>query len=120
MGVKIMILYQALSSYQILECILHRQIYYRDKKAVLILGSYITERMPWYRELENRRFFDQVFLFRFGGYRGTEEEILGQVEEEYKRAIPYAPEEFEKLLIAGIHTYLQVWLISREIPFEMF
>ena len=120
MGGKIMILYQALSSYQILECILHRQIYYRDKKAVLILGSYITERMPWYRELENRRFFDQVFLFRFGGYRGTEEEILGQVEEEYKRAIPYAPEEFEKLLIAGIHTYLQVWLISREIPFEMF
>ena len=52
-----------------------------DKKAVLILGSYITERMPWYRELENGGFFDQVFLFRFGGYRGTEEEILGQVEE---------------------------------------
>lgn len=120
MGGKIMILYQALSSYQILECILHRQIYYPDKKAVLILGSYITERMPWYRELENRGFFDQVFLFRFGGYKGTEEEILRQVEKEYKKSIPYAPEKFEKLLIAGIHTYLQVWFIFREIPFEMF
>lgn len=115
-----MILYQALSSYQILECILHRQVFYREKKAVLILGNYITERMPWYRELESRGFFDQIFLFRFGGYKGTEEEILCQVAEEYKKTIPYAPEEFENLLIAGIHTYLQAWFISREISFEMF
>ena len=76
-----MILYQALSSYQILECMIHRQVFYQDKKAVLILGSYITERMPWYRELETRGFFDHVFLFRFGGYRGSEKEILRQVEE---------------------------------------
>lgn len=115
-----MILYQALSAYQILECILHRQVFYQDKKAVLILGSYIIERMPWYRELESRGFFDQIFLFRFGGYKGTEEQIIRQVEEEYKRTIPYPPEEFEKLLIAGIHTYLQVWFLSREISFEMF
>ncbi len=115
-----MILYQALSSYQILECILHRQVFYREKKAVLILGNYITERMPWYRELESRGFFDQIFLFRFGGYKGTEEGILCQVAEEYKNTIPYAPEEFEKLLIAGIHTYLQAWFVSRKISFEMF
>lgn len=115
-----MILYQALSSYQILECIIHRQVFYRDKQAVLLLGNYINERMPWYQELESRGFFDQIFLFRFGGYKGTEEEILGQIEKEYQKTIPYAPEEFEKLLIAGIHTYLQVWLISKEISFEMF
>lgn len=115
-----MILYQALSTYQILECILHRQVHCRGKKAVLILGSYITERMPWYRELESRGFFDRIFLFRFGGYKGGEKEILRQVEEEYNRTIPYAPEEFEKILIAGIHTYLQVWFISRKISFEMF
>src|SRR5699024_8957735 len=108
LGGKIMILYQALSSYQILECIIHRQVFYRDKQAVLLLGNYINERMPWYQELESRGFFDQIFLFRFGGYKGTEEEILGQIEKEYQKTIPYAPEEFEKLLIAGIHTYLQV------------
>ena len=47
-----MILYQALSAYQILECMVHRQIYYRDEKCVLLLGTYIKERMPRYFELE--------------------------------------------------------------------
>ena len=71
-----MILYQALSSYQILECIVHRQVYYREEKCILILGTYITERMPRYRELETKKLFDEVYLFRFGGYRGSGEEIL--------------------------------------------
>lgn len=66
-----MILYQALSSYQILECIVHRQVYYREEKCILILGTYITERMPRYRELETKKLFDEVYLFRFGGYRGS-------------------------------------------------
>ena len=120
MGWRIIILYQALSTYQILECIILRQVFYREKQAGRLLGNYINERMPWSQKLESRGFFDQIFLFRFGGYKGTEEEILGQIEKEYQKTIPYAPEEFEKLLIAGIHTYLQVWLISKAISFEMF
>lgn len=115
-----MILYQALSAYQILECMVHRQIYYRDRKCVLILGDYIKERMPRYFELETRRFFNEVYLFRFGGYRGTEEEIIRQVGEELARSIPYRPQDFEKILIAGIHTYLQVYFLSEGISFEMF
>ena len=115
-----MILYQALSAYQILECMVHRQIYYRDRKCVLILGDYIKERMPRYFELETKRFFNEVYLFRFGGYRGTEEEIIRQVGEELARSIPYRPQDFEKILIAGIHTYLQVYFLSEGISFEMF
>ena len=115
-----MILYQALSAYQILECMVHRQIYYRDEKCVLLLGTYIKERMPRYFELETKRFFDEVYLFRFGGYRGTEEEIVRQVKEELGRSIPYKITDFDGILIAGIHTYLQVFLLSEGISFEMF
>lgn len=115
-----MILYQALSAYQILECMVHRQMYYRDRKCVLILGDYIKERMPRYFELETKRFFNEVYLFRFGGYRGSEEEIIRQVGEELARSIPYRPQDFERILIAGIHTYLQVYLLSEGISFEMF
>ena len=80
-----MILYQALSSYQILECIVHRQVYHREEKCILILGTYITERMPRYRELETKKLFDEVYLFRFGGYRGSEEEIIREVGEELRK-----------------------------------
>lgn len=115
-----MILYQALSSYQILECIVHRQVYYREEKCILILGTYITERMPRYRELETKKLFDEVYLFRFGGYRGSGEEILREVGEELRRTLPYDIRSFGKILAAGIHTYLQAYLIDEEIPFEMF
>lgn len=115
-----MILYQALSAYQILECIVHRQIFHKDDKSILILGTYVKERMPRYYELETRHFFDEVYLFRFGGYRGSEQEIISQVEEEFRRSIPYRPEEFETILAAGIHTYLEVFFLSRGISFEMF
>ncbi|WP_418451058.1 hypothetical protein, partial [Blautia sp.] len=115
-----MILYQALSSYQILECMVHRQVFYKDQKCILILGTYIRERMPKYWELETKGFFDEVYLFRFGGYRGSEDEIIRQVEEELKVSLPYALEDFEKILAAGIHTYLQVYMAFRGIPFEMF
>lgn len=115
-----MILYQALSSYQILECMVHRQVFYKDQKCILILGTYIRERMPKYWELETKGFFDEVYLFRFGGYRGSEDEIIRQVEEELKISLPYALEDFEKILAAGIHTYLQVYMAFRGIPFEMF
>lgn len=115
-----MILYQALSSYQILECIVHRQVYYREEKCILILGTYITERMPRYRELETKKLFDEVYLFRFGGYRGSGEEIIRETGEELRRTLPYDIRSFEKILAAGIHTYLQAYLISEGIPFEMF
>lgn len=115
-----MILYQALSSYQILECIVHRQVYHREEKCILILGTYITERMPRYRELETKKLFDEVYLFRFGGYRGSEEKIIREVGEELRKTLPYDIRSFEKILAAGIHTYLQVYLISEKIPFEMF
>lgn len=115
-----MILYQALSSYQILECMVHRQIFYKDKKCVLILGTYIRERMPRYWELETKGFFDEVYLFRFGGYKGSEDEIIRQVGEELEHSIPYGLTKFDKILAAGIHTYLQVYMISQGIPFEMF
>lgn len=115
-----MILYQALSSYQILECIVHRQVYHREEKCILILGTYISERMPRYRELETRKLFDEVYLFRFGGYRGSEEEIIRETGEELRRTLPYDIRSFEKILAAGIHTYLQVYLIAEGIPFEMF
>lgn len=115
-----MILYQALSSYQILECIVHRQVYHREEKCILILGTYITERMPRYRELETKKLFDEVYLFRFGGYRGSGEEIIRETGEELRRTLPYDIRSFEKILAAGIHTYLQAYLISEGIPFEMF
>ena len=99
-----MILYQALSSYQILECIVHRLTFHAGEKAELMLGNYILERMPQYREAATRGFFDRVLLFRYGGYRGDEEKILKEVREEFLSICGRRAEEYDKIYAAGIHT----------------
>lgn len=115
-----MILYQALSSYQILECIVHRMTIHPGERAVLLLGNYIVERMPQYREARSRGFFDEVFLFRYGGYKGNEEQILREVGEEFARTVPYPIGDFSRIYAAGIHTFLQVLWARDHIPFAMF
>ncbi len=113
-----MIIYQALSTYQILECIEHRYLFHRDEKCALILGDYIKERFSHYRDLQ--QFFDEIYLFRFGGYNGNAQQILEQVEAEYNKTIPYPLDEVEQFHMAGIHTVLQMLMLERNISFEMF
>ena len=115
-----MILYQALSSYQILECIVHRLTFHAGEKAELMLGNYILERMPQYREAATRGFFDRVLLFRYGGYRGDEEKILKEVREEFLSVCGRRAEEYDKIYAAGIHTWLQVQWARDGISFAMF
>ncbi len=115
-----MVLYQALSSYQILECIEHRYFFHPNEKSVLLLGTYIVERNPNYKELVSRGFFDEVYLFRYSGYSGNAEKICGEIEKEFLATLPYSFGDFDHFYFAGIHTYLQVYFIRKNIPFEMF
>ena len=99
---------------------MNRQEYHREEKCSLSLGTYITGRMPRYRELETKKLFDEVYLFRFGGYRGSEEKIIREVGEELRKTLPYDIRSFETIHAAGINTYLQVYLIAAKPPLEMF
>lgn len=115
-----MIIYQALSTYQILECIEHKQIYHREEHAMLILGTYIVEKFPEYKKIVRAGFFDDVCLFNFGGVEVEEKKILEVMEERIKNTLPIHPREAEKIYIAGVHTYLAMYLISKGIHFSMF
>ena len=115
---KDMIIYQALSTYQILECIEHRCLFHKDEKCVILLGDYIKERFSNYKDISE--FFDEFYLFKYGGYGGNREQILQAVEAEYNATIPYPLTENLEFYIAGIHTYLQMLMLDKEIPFAMF
>ena len=113
-----MILYQALSTYQILECIEHRQIYHSEDQCGLLLGTYIVEKFPNYKYLEC--FFERVYLFEFGGIAAKEDTLLPKIEDEFEKTVGCTLEEIEKFYIAGIHTYLQVLMLHKGVSFEMF
>lgn len=115
-----MVLYQALSTYQILECIEHRILFNAQEKSVLLLGTYIVERNPNYKELVSRGFFDEIYLFNYSGYSSDPEKMCQQIEEQFSKTLPYAIKDFDEFYFAGIHTYLQVYFIRNNIPFQMF
>lgn len=115
-----MIVYQALSTYQILECIEHRKCFHGNEDAVLILGTYIVEKFPHYRKIVEYKFFDDVYLFNFGGVYPDKDRVIETMESRLKETIPFELSQTEKIYIAGIHTYLSVYLIEKKIRFSMF
>ena len=58
------VLYHAVSSYQLLEVMLHRMTCHPKDRAVLILPDFIQDKYPWFRKLE-KGFFDRVHLFPY-------------------------------------------------------
>ena len=58
------VLYHAVSSYQLLEAMLHRRLFHREERATLLLPDFIVGKYPQWQRLEGP-FFDRVALFPY-------------------------------------------------------
>ena len=56
-----MILYHAISTFQLLECIVHHLRYTADKQAILVLPDFIVNKFPHYKKLQKMK--DINFLY---------------------------------------------------------
>ena len=54
------VLYHAVSSYQLLEVLLHRRLFHPEEEATLLLPDFIVEKYPQWPRLQHRGFFDEV------------------------------------------------------------
>ena len=74
------VLYHAVSSYQLLEVLLHRWLFHGEQGAALVLPDFIVEKYPQWQRLEGRGFFDQVALFPYLRIpHGEEGQVTAQV-----------------------------------------
>ncbi len=48
------VLYHAVSSYQLLEAMLHRRLFHREERATLLLPDFIVGKYPQWQRLERR------------------------------------------------------------------
>ena len=118
---KFKVLYHAISSYQLLEVILHRIVYHKKDKAILILPDFIVKKYPQYKELERKKWFDEVYLFPYLKILHREEkEIIRDVQYYYNANIPYNIGSFFKIYVAGAHFYFSLFLIYNHISFCFF
>lgn len=115
------VLYHAVSSYQLLEVLLHRLQFHRDDYAVLILPDFITKKYPHYKRLVRAGFFDEVFLFpylKISHY--SEQQIKADTARLYRQTIPHEITEFSEIYVAGAHFYFSLYLLERNLAFTMF
>lgn len=116
-----MVLYHAISSYQLLEVMLHRLTFHEKDKAILILPDFIVKKYPQYRKLATRHFFDEVYLFPYLHIpHRNEEMIIEDVVRYYRRVIPYDIASFAEIYVAGAHFYFSLYLIQNKIKFTFF
>lgn len=115
-----MILYHAVSTYQIVEVILHRRKYYSKNKCILFLPDFIIDKYPDYFNVVQLGFFDEVYLCPYLYLKHDEKFIFENVQRLIQSCLPYDLYQFEKIYVAGAHFYLSVVLVQKKISFDMF
>ena len=97
------VLYHAVSSYQLLEVLLHRWLFHGEQGAALVLPDFIVEKYPQWQRLEGRGFFDQVALFPYLRIpHGEEGQVTAQALSAYDAlGLPPAGGVFQSLCGGG-------------------
>lgn len=114
------VLYHAVSSYQLLEVMLHRLVMHPRNKAVLLLPDFIKAKYPQYRKLTHR-FFDRVYLFPYLHIpHKSEKQILTDTSCHVREIFPDGLSSFSNVYVAGAHFYFSLYLIHSRIPFVFF
>ena len=120
-GEKRRVLYHAVSSYQLLEAVLHRLRFHPGAPAVLLLPDFIAEKYPKYRRLAERGFFQEVRLFPYLRVpHRSEEEVFAEAAQACRKALPCPLGDFSRIYVAGAHFYFTLCLIQAGIPFTFF
>lgn len=115
------VLYHAVSTYQLLEVMLHRIKYHQNAYSVLLLPDFIIKKFPSYRRLEKKGFFDRVFLFPYLKIPHSNDNSAALIAENfYKQTVPFNIKTFSSIYIAGAHFYFSLFLIKNNIPFDFF
>ena len=114
------VLYHAVSSYQLLEVMLHRMVKHPRDQAVLLLPDFIVGKYPQYKKL-SRRFFDRVWLFPYLQIpHKSEGQVLTDTGRFGSRLFPRGLSAFSTIYVAGAHFYFSLYLIQNGLPFTMF
>lgn len=115
-----MILYHAISSYQLLCIITHKLLFYPNSKAILVLPDFIVEKYPQYMKLVELKLFSEVYLFPYLHIQHDETLVQERVQYYYSLLIPYKLAEFKEIFIAGAHFYFTLYLIKENVSFHFF
>ena len=115
-----MVLYHAVSTYHILESFVHKYLYHREEKSVLILPDFVINKFPHVNDLVILGLFDEVVLFPYRQLPHEEETLKYKVNEAVSKVLHYNIQDFSCIYVFAAHFYFTEYLIRKEIHFNYF
>ncbi len=115
-----MVVYHAITTYQLLECIEHRKVHEKDKSAILIIPFFFAEKYPNYKDLELYGFFDEVVIVPYHTMPKKSEEIIEATIDLFEKNIGHYMEECTDFYVAGYQYYFSLFLIHKNKRFSIF
>ena len=113
-----MILYHAVSTYQLLFCIVHRLQKNKESQCDILLSDYIKDKFPYYKQL--KAFFNNIYCFS-----NTElsKEVVDIVPHTIKYFDSFLRENYlnintyKDIYVGCAHNYFGIYLVSKGIKF---
>lgn len=122
-----MVLYHAVTYYQLLWVFVYHMTKNKGKKGVIILANSLETRLSKETISKLRDYFEIRFfpynLVKDHINTNTNEELVSQVSKQvcdlYKNEFSYDLREFEEINVAGYHFYFSLLLIENNVPFNI-
>ena len=101
-----MILYHAVSSYQILECIVHKVSLHKIDKAILVTREFTKNRLGSRYDLL-KQIFEEIII-----YGPLRDSCIDEI-----KSRGFEIKDFAELYVACAHTWFGIYLCEHSIPF---
>lgn len=115
-----MILYHAISSYQLIEVVLHKLIYNNEETSILMISKDVTRRLPQYEKFN--QYFADIIIYDngIGNYSILKGNGLHEYFNNFFRHSKYNLNSFEKIYLACAHHSFGIYLCETNHHFIMF
>lgn len=119
---KKLILYHAVTTYHLLSCITHRQLYHPNVKSCIMISNALVVKFPNYLELEN--FFDRIIVINTLEFlsQGDANTLITDAVKRYNRIFKenrIQISDFDEIIIAAPHFNIGFYLQHEKIKFTM-
>lgn len=112
-----MILYYAVTTFQLFNIIFYRCNAHKDRPGVLIISTWLCNKFPHYKELY--RFFDEVLVDEMVSSFTSEAEIIAYYQD-YLKKHGYSLEKFSDFYITPPQYFFGVFLVLMKKQFSVF
>ncbi|WP_312472100.1 polysialyltransferase family glycosyltransferase [Neobacillus sp.] len=115
-----MILYHVVTTYQLLRCIIYKELFHKEQACYILLSDFIKEKYPQYKQMEGH-FFEKLFVFNSNEFfNDTENNMINNKHElvgKYLNENNIDLQAFSEIIVGSPNGYFGNYLLENEVYF---